>query len=72
MESTGRWLQDVAGEAATAGTTAPTSTPPTEGSLWQMIYVGVVLLIMFAALLSDKFGVSLRLRLISEEREMID
>ena len=53
MEATGRWLQDVEGEGAT---TAPTSAP--EGALWEMIYVGVVLLLMFAALLSDKFGVS--------------
>ena len=27
-----------------------------QGELWQMIYVGVVLLIMFAALISDKIG----------------
>jgi len=27
-----------------------------QGELWQMIYVGVVLLIMFAALIFDKIG----------------
>lgn len=30
-----------------------------QGELWQMIYVGVVLLIMFAALISDKIGADL-------------
>ncbi|EJK77635.1 hypothetical protein THAOC_00520 [Thalassiosira oceanica] len=59
METAGRWLQDLEGEGATTATTAPTSTPPAEGALWEMIYVGVVLLIMFAALLSDKFGADL-------------
>ena len=28
------------------------------GETWEMIYVGVVLLVMFAALLSDRIGVS--------------
>ena len=30
----------------------------TEGETWEMIYVGFVLCFMFAALLSDKIGVS--------------
>jgi len=34
--------------------------PPAEGELWEMIYVGVVLLVMFVALLSDRIGVSYR------------
>ena len=43
--------------AATTTTTAPTSAPTTQtGVLWQMIYVGFVLLIMFGALISDKIG----------------
>eukprot|EP00984_Skeletonema_dohrnii_P019718 scaffold9483_cov111-Skeletonema_dohrnii-CCMP3373.AAC.2 len=38
-------------------TNAPTSSPtPQPGELWQMIYVGVVLLVMFALLISDKIG----------------
>ena len=47
-----RRLQDAA---------TPIPTPaPTEivGELWEMIYVGVVLLVMFAVLLSDRVGVS--------------
>ncbi|KAL7540472.1 hypothetical protein ACHAXR_010131, partial [Thalassiosira sp. AJA248-18] len=32
---------------------------PQEGETWEMIYVGVVLLLMFAALLSDKIGADL-------------
>ena len=40
-----------------AATQAPTSAPtPQPGELWQMIYVGVVLLVMFALLISDKIG----------------
>ena len=54
-----RELQD-----AVATTPAPTPAPvtpmptsqPGNGSLWQMIYVGVVLLVMFAALITDKIG----------------
>lgn len=54
-----RELQD-----AVATTAAPTPAPvtpmptsqPGNGSLWQMIYVGVVLLVMFAALITDKIG----------------
>lgn len=38
-------------------TNVPTSAPTTQpGELWQMIYVGVVLLVMFALLISDKIG----------------
>ena len=37
-------------------TSAPTAAPT--GETWEMIYVGVVLLFMFAALLSDRIGVS--------------
>eukprot|EP00984_Skeletonema_dohrnii_P027604 scaffold17205_cov78-Skeletonema_dohrnii-CCMP3373.AAC.1 len=38
-------------------TNAPTSSPTVQpGELWQMIYVGVVLLVMFALLISDKIG----------------
>ena len=48
-----RRLQDAAA--------TPIPTPaPTEivGELWEMIYVGVVLILMFAVLLSDRVGVS--------------
>lgn len=33
---------------------------PPQGETWEMIYVGVVLIVMFAVLLSDKIGVSAR------------
>ena len=42
---------------AVSDTYAPTSSPTTQpGELWQMIYVGVVILVMFALLISDKIG----------------
>jgi len=42
---------------AVSDTFAPTSAPTTQpGELWQMIYVGVVILVMFALLISDKIG----------------
>jgi hypothetical protein len=63
------WWHDVIGgerelQDAVATTPAPTPAPvtpmptsqPGNGSLWQMIYVGVVLLVMFAALITDKIG----------------
>ena len=38
-------------------TIAPSSSPTQpQGELWQMIYVGVVILVMFGLLISDKIG----------------
>ncbi|KAL7454525.1 hypothetical protein ACHAWC_006139 [Mediolabrus comicus] len=53
-----RELQDAAiTPAPTPASTTPMPTSqPGNGSLWQMIYVGVVLLVMFAALITDKIG----------------
>ena len=34
---------------------------PSQGETWEMVYVGIVLFFMFAALLSDKIGVSAKL-----------
>ena len=48
-----RRLQDAA--ATSIPTPAPTEIV---GELWEMIYVGVVLILMFAVLLSDRVGVS--------------
>jgi hypothetical protein len=47
------YLRHLQATNTNAPTTAP-SQPP--GELWQMIYVGVVLLFMFALLITDKFG----------------
>jgi len=50
----GYYLRHLQGATSTnAPTQAPTTAP---GELWQMIYVGVVLLVMFALLISDKIG----------------
>eukprot|EP00956_Cyclotella_meneghiniana_P028099 scaffold64738_cov66-Cyclotella_meneghiniana.AAC.4 len=49
MNSSHRHLQDE-DESTSSSTAAPT------GSTWEMIYVGIVLLLMFAALLSEKIG----------------
>lgn len=54
-----RELQDAVATtpAPTPASTTPMPTSqPGNGSLWQMIYVGVVLLVMFVALITDKIG----------------
>ena len=52
-----RELQDAATAAPTPAPVTPMPTSqPGNGQLWQMIYVGVVLLVMFAALITDKIG----------------
>lgn len=50
-----RRLQEADGD----GTTTNTEEEAPVGSTWEMIYVGVVLVIMFGVLLSDRVGVSL-------------
>ena len=62
----GGWLDPIADDDGIAlllehrrlqeSTSAPTAAPT--GETWEMIYVGVVLLVMFAALLTDRIGVS--------------
>ena len=51
-----RELQDAATAATTPAPTPMPTSQPGNGQLWQMIYVGVVLLVMFAALITDKIG----------------
>ena len=45
-------------EAGSESTTTNTEEEAPVGSTWEMIYVGVVLVIMFGVLLSDRVGVS--------------
>ena len=50
-----RRLQEADGDGTTTNTTEEEAPV---GSTWEMIYVGVVLVIMFGVLLSDRVGVS--------------
>jgi len=50
-----RRLEEAGSESTTTNTTEEEAPV---GSTWEMIYVGVVLVIMFGVLLSDRVGVS--------------
>lgn len=54
-----RRLQDEGGDENVDADGAPPPPPSQGGETWEMVYVGVVLLFMFATLLSDRIGADL-------------